>query len=1026
MTSEARSLLNDSGMYIKDRAAFRGPYALFGALAMIVLSWGDARAADNARNLSPDEALSAFKIEPGLRIELVASEPLVVDPVAFAFDERRRLYVVENRGYPDPLQSSGQPKTTKGRVALLEDTNGDGRYDRRTEFATGLGYPNGIMVWRGGVFVTAAPDIFYLKDTDGDGIADQRRVVLTGFEASKTAQIRVSYPTLGLDGWVYLASGMNGGKVYSPEYPERRPVEFKANDSRFHPDSLLFEVTGGNSQFGLAFDVFGRRFGVTNRSPVLHIVLGPRDLKRNRYLAFNSTVQEVSKVQSEAKVFPISQTKTASYWNQLYKPNPSRVPHAGTFTSACGIHIFGGVGLAPEHIGNVFICEPAQNLVQRQVFRPEGASFRTAPPYAGREFLASTDPMFRPVSLGTGPDGALYLADMHRREIDHPQYVPEEARTQMDFVGPEGTGRIYRIVREATGGAAVSTRKGSTVAELCQELESPVSWRRETAHRQLLERADPLAVPLLEKVATDAPLAASRTRAIWTLSSLGRLTPTLIAASMRDRDPGVREQAIVLSEKAGIEEANLLGPLLAVAEDSDARVRFVAALVLGSVKDSRVVPALAAIAARDGEDRWVRAAVLSGIEMRIEEFSAALGRMRNLKPAGFAATLENLSGVFGAGASMDTCRRFVGQMLAEDPELASCMPALNSLMEGMQGRADVGLKAGERPLTVLLSGNGQKESSVTLENFIRRAEALARDEKAPTRQRVNALALLGHADYHQVGPLLGELLDARHAPVLQLQAVRSLERLGDPRGGELLLQPRNWSGYTPQIRAAVIATLTSKPALIAVLFRAIERGDVKAAEIPSTRRTQLLQHSDLKVREGAKTVLKKLEGSDRMKVYQTFREILKQPVNAADGAEPFARVCASCHTYKGIGGTVGPDLTGVRNQSAEALLLHILVPNHEISPGYEAVSVTTRDGRSVSGWLASESDNSLTLRTPFNTEEVVSRQNIATFAASGVSLMPDGLEQTMTTEELARVIAYLRQEAESANNRTPPVKSSIP
>src|SRR5688572_53389 len=450
----------DSGLFLKHASRHaksirtaRARHAVRRVLALMLLPWAGVGAADRPRDLTPEEALATFKIEPGLPIEVVAAEPLVIDPVAFAFDEKRRLYVVENRGYPDPLQSSGEPKTTKGRVARLEDTDGDGRYDRRTEFATGLGYPNGITVWRGGVFVTAAPDILYLKDNDGDGIADERRVVLTGFEASKTAQIRVSYPTVGLDGWVYLASGLNGGKVYSPEHPERPPVEFAPTDSRFHPDTLVFELTGGKSQFGLAFDVFGRRFGVTNRSPVLHTVLEPRDLKRNPHLAFNSTVQEVSKVQHEAKVFPISQSKTASYWNQLFKPDPNRVPHAGTFTSACGLHIFGGTGLTPAHVGNVFICEPAQNLVQRQVFRPEGASFRTEMPYSSSEFLASTDTMFRPVSLGTGPDGALYLADMNRREIDHPQYVPVEARAQMDFVGPEGTGRIYRIVRDAKGNA---------------------------------------------------------------------------------------------------------------------------------------------------------------------------------------------------------------------------------------------------------------------------------------------------------------------------------------------------------------------------------------------------------------------------------------------------------------------------------------------------------------------------------------------------------------------------------------------
>src|SRR5438445_7646618 len=151
--------------------------------------------------LTPDQALASFQCEPGLRIELVAAEPIVVDPVAMAFDETGRLYVVENRGYPT---GPGEGKPPAGIVALLEDTDGDGRYDKRTVFADGLTFPNGIMPWRGGVLVTCAPDILYLKDTNGDGRADVREVVLTGFDASNTTQLRVSHPTLGPDNWIYV------------------------------------------------------------------------------------------------------------------------------------------------------------------------------------------------------------------------------------------------------------------------------------------------------------------------------------------------------------------------------------------------------------------------------------------------------------------------------------------------------------------------------------------------------------------------------------------------------------------------------------------------------------------------------------------------------------------------------------------------------------------------------------------------------------------------------------------------------
>ncbi|MBI3875143.1 MAG: dehydrogenase, partial [Verrucomicrobia bacterium] len=256
-----------------------------------------------ASPLTPARAIVTFQVEPGLRVELAAAEPLVVSPCAIAFDERGRVFVAENRGYPT---GPGPGKKPDGVIALLESTKGDGGYDKRTVFADGLTFPNGILCWRGGVFVTCAPDIFYFKDTDGDGKADVKKVVLTGFNDKTTTQLRVSHPALGLDGWVYLTSGLTGGKVTSPEHPERAAVEFTKSDSRFHPDTFEFETTSGQGQFGLTFDEFGRKFVCSNRNPCQHVVLLPRELKRNPFLAFTETVQDIAPFGDAGKVWPLS------------------------------------------------------------------------------------------------------------------------------------------------------------------------------------------------------------------------------------------------------------------------------------------------------------------------------------------------------------------------------------------------------------------------------------------------------------------------------------------------------------------------------------------------------------------------------------------------------------------------------------------------------------------------------------------------------------------------------------------------
>lgn len=970
-----------------------------GLATLVLVGFGSVQAATPAPFLKPAEALKAFQLEPGLRIELVAAEPLVVDPVAFAFDDQGRLYVVENRGYPGAVKNNqalaDEPVPPQGRIARLEDTDGDGRYDRRTEFATGLTYPNGIAIWRGGVFVTCAPDVLYLKDTDGDGVADERRVVLTGFETTRTTQLRVSFPTLGLDGKFYLASGLNGGQVTSPEHPDREPISFTPADGRFDPESLVYERTGGRGQYGLTFDAFGHRFVCSNRHPVLQVVLEPWHLKRNPHLALTETTQEVSKVDAQARVFPISRSAVTAD----FMPTLMSKPHAGTFTSACGVLVYDGTALGADHRGNVFICEPAQNLVQRQVLRREGSSFRSDLPYEGREFLSSTDTWFRPVFVSAGPDGALYVADMNRREIDHPQYVPEEARGRLDFESGKGTGRIYRIVRADQPPA--KSRPAS--ADLMRALESPEGWQRTAAVRRLIEKPDSARVAALEKLAAGNAQPETRAAALWVLRDWGKLAVPAVERALGDAYADVRETAVTLAAEKFAASPALVSRVGALARDPAAGVRFATALALGGVEHGDVMPALATIAARDGADRWSRAAVLSSIGPRMTEFLSALTAVQQPDAAAYAAVMEELGRAFGNGAPLDACRKFLEQALAGNGELGWRIPSVVGLADGLRGRAEFKSKSTVNPLAEIAG-------EAALNQFAMQAAQTAVDARAPLRDRLSAVALLGHTDFARARDVFTALLDAKHPPELQIQAIRAIDRLGDPRGAELLLQPAHWSRYTASVREAVIATVTSKPKMIEPLFAAIRSGVVQPAEISSLRRTQLQKHADANIRRSAETLFHDLEAGDRMKVYRSLRDALAQPGDPVVGAAVFARVCAACHTYHGTGGKVGPDLSGVRNQPADALLLHIIVPNYEVVPAYQTITAVTDDGRTIAGWLASETDTSLTLRTAAGAEEALLRKNIRSLTASGLSLMPDGLEQAMTRDELIGVIAYLKQE----------------
>lgn len=951
-----------------------------------------------------------LELEAGLRLEMVAKEPLVIDPVAFAYDEQGYLYVVEDRGYPDPMEEDESP-AKEGRIARLEDTDGDDRYDRRTEFATGLTYPNGIMPWRGGVFVTVAPDILYLKDTDGDGVADEEQVVLTGFKDTKTSQLRMSHPTLGFDGWVYLTSGLNGGEVYSPLYPERPPVTFTSSDVRFHPDTYEIEMIGGKSQFGMTFDRYGRRFGCSNRHPVQHIVFHPSDLNRNPYLSFNETVHNVSKVEAEAMVFPISDATTSAD----FIPDLMGQPHSGTFTAASGVFIYHGSGLTPDHRGDVFIAESAQNLVQRQKMSPDGVSFSSELVYEGKEFLASEDEWFRPVFHGIGPADGLHVVDMHRKVIDHPSYVPERVREKLDFQAGNEKGRIYKILAEGQSSSLTDKQwvnDSMPVSQIVAWLTSDKQWDRETAHRLLLQRNDPSILPQLRTTVKESPQPESRVRALWLLHSLGGLDPETLQQAMADEKAGVRENAVLLSKGKMIKSEALKKAVIGACKDSNIRVRFNCALTLGDVKGPEITEALASLAVSDGDNRWMRAAVLSGIGGRMGAFLQYLQARQPANADTYAFVMEDLARVLGNGGAKQELRRLVETTLHADEKSGWRFGTMLGLMEGLVSRRNFEQSPNEF-LEYVYGANVPGSVRTSWERFVDEVTSAAETTEENRADRVAAIELMGFITGTESLPVFKKALQPENPRAIQLAVVRAIGRQNTREGAQLLMDEEQWAGYTPNVRSAVLAEMLSTPVFAKALLDAIEGEVVAPSEISSVDRQRLMTHQDEAIRQRAESLFAELEGGARKEVYEEYLSILNEEKGDPKvGADVFERVCSVCHTYAGQGGEVGPDLTGIKNQPKDAILLHTIMPNYEVYPSYQTVVIETNEGRSLSGWIVTETDNGVTIRTASGADETVMRDNIASLSNTGQSLMPYGLEKTMTKEEMAGLIRYLKSGSE--------------
>jgi len=567
---------------------------------------------------SPEESLASIKVRPGLKMELVAAEPLIQDPVAFEWDEQGRLWVVEMRDYPNGVMTAegqafqnddlrGQPG---GRIKILTDDNGDGRYDSATTFLDGIAFPSGIQRWRNGVLVTAAPDVFFAEDTNGDGKADVKQVLFKGF-GQGNQQHRVNGLRYGLDNWVYIGNGDSGGEIEAvgalserqgasrrsdtdadPRLAPRGSVSIRGRDARINPDLGLIEPLSGQTQFGRERNDSGDWFGNNNSRPIWHYALDDHYLRRNSHLAVRDTKFEIAEVPGAAPVFPLS--KTLARFNDFDRAN--------RFTSACSTTIYRDRVLGEQFIGNAFVCEPVHNLVSRLVLTADGASFkaRRTDDEQDSEFLASSDNWFRPVMIRTGPDGALWIADMYRAVIEHPRWIPPEWQRKLDLRAGSDRGRIYRILecgdssplclsakpslsssdsektqkdsddaadkeaKKKIGSANKESGDESPHSKMLAKLASSNGWWRDTAQRKLVESGDvSLIAPLSELAKSHAePLA--RLHALCAIDGLCRgVAPQLpselrsnsatmkavVIAATNDKAAIVRRHAIRLSEK---------------------------------------------------------------------------------------------------------------------------------------------------------------------------------------------------------------------------------------------------------------------------------------------------------------------------------------------------------------------------------------------------------------------------------------------------------------------------------------------
>jgi putative membrane-bound dehydrogenase-like protein len=930
-------------------------------------------------------SLAAIQVPADLEVELVAAEPAVLDPVDLAWGADGRLWVVEMADYPRGLDGKGQPG---GRIRVLESTRGDGRYDRSTLFADGLRAPTAVLPWRSGILVVAVPDLLFLEDTDGDGRADVRRPLFTGL-AEGNEQHLSNGLQWGLDGWVHLANGNSGGKV-------RRAgsagpvVELGQRDFRLRPDSGEIETVAGQTQAGRNRDDWGNWFGGNNSNPIWHFALEEHYLRRNPRLVPPSATVTVAAIPGAARVYPRSET--LARFNDGFAANH--------FTSACGTVIYRDSLLGPGYAGNVFVCEPVHNLVHREVLEADGATFRSRRPASETtaEFLASTDAWSRFVAARAGPDGALYIADMYRLVIEHPQWIPDAwQRVLGDLRAGHEKGRIYRIRPRGGAVRTVPRLDRADAAGLAEALRSPSGTLRDLAQQQVEWRRPDGAAAVVEQVAREAELPAARAQALWALQGVGALNPAMLLRSLRDPHAGVRRQAVRLSEAVGAGDPVLRTAVISLVDDPDAAVRQQVGYTLGEWPGAEVGEALARLLARERE-RYVRAAALSSALPHAEVVLEALhdaGPGQSALVAEIAAATANARALTRLLAAVPAAlaRGEEGEGLRSLGELLDLLQRQGQTLARLHGDAGAPLR----------------QALEALDPVLARARAIAADATAPVETRLVAVALLGRGRGQQVedGKLLASLLEARQPPEVQLAAARGLGGINRTQTPGLLLA--GWESHAPRVRAVILGLLAARPAWAQVLLDRAERDETFRAQIDAARRTALTQHGNSRIAERAAAVFGAADAAGRQAVVRDYlASVAPLRADPRRGGEVFTQSCSACHRFGPVPGrAVGPDLAVVKDRSPEYLIGHILDPNRAVEDRYLFYTANLADGRTAVGMLAAESAGSLTLLGLDGEEQVILRSELRTLISSGRSLMPEGLEAAVDAQAMADLVAFL-------------------
>lgn len=975
------------------------------------------------------KALSTFELPPGFKIELIASEPLISDPVDMTIDARGNMYVVEMHGYPLDIHHTGK-------VILLSDSNGDGKMDKRTVFADGFTLPTGVMPWKKGVIVTDAPSVYYLKDTTGDGVSDVKKVMLTGF-ALTNPQYLVNNPVYGLDNWIYLAHerisqtniypkkfGDTGQDIYYSSQPDSPRLLPNANGKivRFRPDQHALEGTSASTQFGQTFDAWGHHFLVVNNNHIYQAAIAKRYLNRNPELLVGSTTESLSDHGNACEVFPTT-----------INPEKQLLTDVGVMTSACGITAYLGGAFPEKYNQNVtFVCEPVSNLVHVDKIKEKGATFTASRILKHKDFLTSTDAWFRPVNLYVGPDGALYVMDYYREIIEHPEWMSKSAIESGKLYNGIKKGRIYRITSSDASAPKWTTQLDLiqlTDKQLVKKMESPNIWWRRNAQRLLVDRNSKDAISPLINLVKHSPSALGRLHALWTLEGMDELRTDLIEYALHDSEPGVRENAIQLAELHLKKNPDLINALYTLKDDNNPKVRFQLLCTLGSINTEAAKNIRQQLLFDNIADKWMRIAALSASSVQSIKLLASVRSRFAPGVQAYALLAQRLGVMVGAGKDANSISQLLKNAVRLSAKeqtgwqrpflkgLAAGLNARNNLPKGLKKlqsllvhtclyHPDVAIRKSSRYiLTRIGFPKGENGSAIT-----HKAEKIVADASASSLKRAEAIRLMTVNYPEKSASFLKNIILSDEPQIIQVAALQGLSKIPDATVASFVL--KNWLTFTPDIRDVALNTFISQPfnkQRLHLLLQAIQEGKVNKSALGWSRTVILMRDSPDSLKTWARKLLAN-QNDDRETVIREYKEALQLEGNPQKGKAVYQSHCLVCHKVHGkMGVAFGPDLGTVQNWTTESILINILDPNKSIAHGYEMWKIIRNNGTVSRGIITSETPGAIVLRNQYGRETTIARNNIKSLKSFDSSPMPTDFSRKINKQQMADLITFLKK-----------------